>query len=201
MKWCAGLLLLAGLGSALGGQEATAQRRTVPIDSTASVIHYTGSAPMHDWTGTTRSVRGTLRVDLNAPDSSRVHVRAPVANFDSGNDRRDRKMREVTEADRYPVVEFRATEISSEVWGRSRSGKRGQWRVDGPLTFHGQTHRIEATVDVRVAGDSLAAHARFPVSLTRFGVERPGFLGGLASIADTIRVEARIRGHAQPLTP
>jgi hypothetical protein len=73
--------------------------------------------------------------------------------------------------------------------------------VAGPLTFHGQTHRIETTVDVHVTADSLTAHARFPVSLSRFDVERPGFLGGLASIADTIRVEARIRGHAQPLTP
>lgn len=180
----------------LAPSTASAQRVLAPVDSGASVIDYTGSAPMHDWTGTSRDVAGTLVLDLDAPDSSRVALRAPVASFDSGNERRDAKMREVTEAETYPLVRFRATEIRPVRWGRSSDGHSGRWAVRGDLTFHGQTHPIEATVDVRVSDDSVRARAQFPVSLTRFEVERPTLLW-VAPIGDTIRIDARIAGGIQ----
>jgi polyisoprenoid-binding protein YceI len=180
----------------LAPSSASAQRVVAPVDSGASAIDYTGTAPMHDWTGTSRAVAGTLALDLDTPDSSRVSLRAPVASFDSGNDRRDAKMREVTEADTYPLVRFRATEIRPVRWGRSRDGHSGRWAVTGALTFHGRTHPIEATVDVRVSDDSVRARAQFPVSLTRFGVERPTLLW-VAPIGDTIRIDARIAGGIQ----
>jgi polyisoprenoid-binding protein YceI len=151
---------------------------------------------MHDWTGTSRNVTGTLVLDAEAPERSRAVIRAPVASFESGPDRRDRKMREVTEAKTYPIVELRTREIRSVRWGRTSEGHAGRWTVTGALTFHGQTHPVEATVDVRITDDSVHAHAQFPVSLTRFGVERPELLW-VAPIADTIRIDARIAGAIQ----
>lgn len=190
--------LLFVVGSGLGGPStAHAQRVGATVDSTTSVIDYTGSAPLHNWTGTSRKVSGTLLLDLDTPDSSRVLVQAPVASFDSGNETRDANMREVTEADRYPVVSFRATEVQSTVWGRSSDGQSGRWNVAGNLTFHGQTRPVEATVDVRVTEDSVRARTRFPVSLTRFGVDRPGLIWGVAPVGDTIRIDARIAGIRQ----
>ena len=173
-----------------------AQPLSVRVDSAASVIDYTGSATMHDWTGTSHDVSGTLVVAPQTPESSRAVVRASVTSFESGPDRRDRKMKEVTEAARYPTVALRTTDIRSVRWGRSSNGHAGRWAVTGDLTFHGQTHSIEATVDVRITEDSVHAHAQFPVSLTRFGVERPELLW-VAPIADTIRIDARIAGAIQ----
>ena len=187
--------LLAGLAT-----PAHAQRVFASVDSTASVIDYTGSAVMHSWTGTSRDVAGTLVLDVDAPDSSHVVLRAPVASFDSGNDRRDANMREVTETETYPLVQFRATEIRPTRWGRSGDGHSGRWAVTGALTFHGQTHPVEATVDVRVTDDSVRARTQFPVSLTRFDVERPS-LAWVAPIGDTIRIDARITGGLQEMEP
>lgn len=176
--------------------DVQAQRIAATVDSTESVIEYTGSATMHNWTGTSRSVTGSLALDIDTPDSSRVVVRVPVASFESGPDRRDRKMREVTEADQYPMVEFRATDIRPSHWGRTSNGHAGRWAVTGDLTFHGQTHPVEASVDVRVTDDSVRAHAQFPVSLTRFDVERPQLMW-VAPIGDTIRIDARIVGAVE----
>lgn len=187
------LVLLLGL---LGPTQSVAQPASARIDSSASVIDYTGSATMHDWTGTSRNVSGTLVVDPRAPESSRAVVQAPVASFESGPDRRDRKMQVVTEADRYPMVSLRTTDIRPVRWGRSSGGHAGRWAVTADLTFHGQTHAVETTVDVRVTDDSVHAHAQFPVSLTRFGVERPELLW-VAPIADTIRIDARVSGAIQ----
>jgi polyisoprenoid-binding protein YceI len=190
------------IGTLLAGRPAPAhaQRVTAAIDSTASVIDYTGSAVMHDWTGTSRDVAGTLALNVDAPDSSHVVLRAPVASFDSGNDRRDANMREVTEAATHPLVQFRATEIRPTRWGRSRDGHSGRWAVTGALTFHGQTQPVEATVDVRVTDDSVRARTQFPVSLSRFDVERPSLLW-VAPIGDTIRIDARIAGALQEMEP
>jgi polyisoprenoid-binding protein YceI len=186
-------LLLIGLLCLAIPLQSWAQRVSASVDSTASVIDYTGSATMHDWTGTSREVSGALVLNVEEPDSSRALIRAPVASFESGPDRRDRNMREVTEASRYPMVTFQATDIRSTSWGRSSDGHAGRWQVTGDLTFHGQTHPVDATVDVRVTDDSVHAHAQFPVSLTRFGVERPELLW-VAPIADTIRIDARVSG-------
>lgn len=192
------LLLLLASSVRLGWTSvAHAQRVAASVDSTVSVIDYTGSATLHDWTGTSRRVSGTLVIDVDAPGNSRVHLRAPVASFDSGIEARDENMREVTEADQFPFVSFRTTDIRPTIWGRSSDGRSGRWEVTGDLTFHGQTHQVEASVNVRVTTDSVRARTQFPVSLTRFGVERPGLVWGVAPVDDTIRIDARIAGERQ----
>lgn len=188
------LALLVGGGAAYG-PDARAQRVAATVDSTESVVEYTGTAPLHRWTGTSRAVSGQFVLNPDVPDSSRAVIRVPVASFDSGNDRRDRGMREVTEADQYPVVEFRGTEFSPLLWGRGADGLVGRWEVTGELTFHGRTRSVDNTVEVRVDGDTVRARAQFPVSLTRFDVERPGFMG--FTVGDTIRLDARIRGEVK----
>jgi Uncharacterized conserved protein len=189
-----GLCLLAtSVCAGLAAAPTSAQRVTATIDSSASVIDYTGTAPLHSWTGTSRSVRGEFVLDPNAPDSSRAVVRVPVASFDSGNDRRDRGMRDVTEADTYPFVEFRGTEFAPVVWGRGADGPVGRWAITGELTFHGQTHALDETVEVRAREGTVQATAQFPVSLSQFEVERPGFMG--FTVGDTIRIDMDVVGR------
>lgn len=190
-------LLIAGLVG-LAGAPAQAQQVAATIDSTASLVHYTGTAPLHSWRGTSRSVQGEFVLRPSRPDSSRAVIRIPVASFDSGNSTRDSGMRDVTEADAYPFVTFRGTDFSPLTWGRGASGYRGGWAVSGELTFHGRTHPLRDTVSVEVAGDTVRARAEFDVSLTRFDVERPGFMG--FTVGDTIRIDAQLAGPIAPDT-
>jgi polyisoprenoid-binding protein YceI len=169
------------------------------INPTASRIDYTGSAPAHDWTGTSRRVRGRVRLDTADPAQTAVMVTVPAATFDSGNSTRDAKMRRVLETERYPDVRFEAEAIRVEAWTRTEAGYAGRWRVAGPLRFHGRTHRVEADVRLRLGADSLTADVRFPVSLTRFEVDRPRLL--FIPIADTIRIDARLRAAVEARTP
>jgi len=177
------------------GTEAQAQRVRAVVDSTESVVKYTGSAPLHEWTGRSRSVEGTFVLDPRGPERSRARLQIPVASFDSGNDRRDRTMREVTDAEEHPFVTFQATVLHPTVWGRGSEGPAGRWAVTGELTFHGETRVMDDTVDVRVSGDTVRVRARFPISLTHFQVERPSIVG--FSIADTIQIDAQLVGVAK----
>ena len=190
-------MLAIGLAG-LAGAPAHAQQVAATVDSTASVVHYTGTAPLHSWRGTSRSVQGKFVLRPRRPDSSRAVIRIPVASFDSGNSTRDSGMRDVTEADAYPFVTFRGTDFSPLTWGRGASGYRGGWAVSGELTFHGRTHPLRDTVSVEVAGDTVRARAEFDVSLTRFDVERPGFMG--FTVGDTIRIDAQLAGPIAPDT-
>ncbi len=189
-------LMLAGLLLGLGSPPAHAQQVTATVDSATSVVHYTGTAPLHSWRGTSRSVEGEFVLRPTRPDSSRAVVRIPMASFDSGNSRRDRGMRDVTEAEEYPFVTFRGTDFSPVTWGRGASGYRGGWAIAGKLTFHGRTHSLADTVLVDVDGDTVRARAEFDVSLTRFDVERPGFMG--FTVGDTIRIDAQLTGPIAP---
>lgn len=180
-------------GFLFGAGDARGQERAAMVDSSESVIHYTGSAPLHSWTGTSEEVQGLLLYDVDTPSESRVSIRAPVASFESGPNRRDRQMREATEADQYPFVQFRSTEIQPNMWGRSSDGHAGRWDVTGELTFHGETNPVNTTVDVRVTEEGIRARTQFDLSLQRFGIDRPE-LFWVAPIADTIRIEAQIVG-------
>ncbi len=195
----AALLSLLVVGFAgLAGTPAQAQQVAATVDSTASIVHYTGTAPLHSWRGTSRSVQGEFVLRPSRPDSSRAVIRIPVASFDSGNSTRDSGMRDVTEADAYPFVTFRGTDFSPLTWGRGASGYRGGWAVSGELTFHGRTHPLRDTVSVEVDGDTVRARAEFDVSLTQFDVERPGFMG--FTVGDTIRIDAQLAGPIAPDT-
>lgn len=187
------------LGS-LAAVPVHAQSMIARVDTTESLIDYTGSAFLHDWTGTSRNVEGRLALDVDEPSRSTVEIRATVASFDSGNKRRDRNMRDVTEADTYRYVRFRSTSIAPKQWGRTQDGYAGIWTVVGDLTFHGQTHPVEAEVKVRIEGESVTARARFPVSLERFGIDRPA-LAWIAPISDTIQIDAQIEAEPYGRAP
>ncbi len=187
MQRLAIVLLLLGLP--LGGLNA--QPITVVVDSTASVLQYRGHHPLHGWTGTSRSVHGTLRLDLDDPTRSAVTIRVPVASFDSGNSNRDSNMLDAVEADRYPDVLFESTAISVQRWERTATGYAGNWTVGGNLTFHGETHPVTIPVTVRIEGNRFEATGAFSIALSQFKVRRPKLL--LWSIRDTIDLEGTIR--------
>ena len=191
-------LMILTIAVVAGWAAGTVSGQTVrgTVDSTASIIHYPGTAPLHDWTGTSRRVDGRVVLVPNRPDSSRAVIRVPVASFDSGNDRRDRKMREVTEVAQYPIVEFRTTALQPVTWGRASEGHAGRWKITGTLAFHGRTDTVKTTADVRITDEQVRVRAQFPIRLSRFEVERPSLLW--ASIDDTIRIDARIVGTGGP---
>ena len=183
------LLTVLAAASAPHGQAQTA--RAVPIDPARSVLAYTGHHALHDWTGTSRAVGGTLQVDLQDPTRSRIEVVVPVASFDSGNSNRDSNMLDTVEEERYADVRFVSRGVAVDRWEPAADGYAGTWRVRGALTFHGQTHEVEVPVTVRVAGRAFEASTRFQISLERFGVSRPRLM--LVPISDALDLAGTLR--------
>lgn len=175
---------------------AQAQRWRVPIDTPTSTLAYDGHHRFHDWTGTSRTVRGTLVLDAANPAASAIAIGAPLASFDSGNGNRDANMLETTEALRYPAVTFASDRVEVVSWTRTPDGWRGAWRVTGRLALRGVTRAATVPVDVVIRGSAFEASASFPVSLSAHGVRRPSLLS--VPISDTIELTATIRATLPP---
>lgn len=156
---------------------------TVRIDLARSAISYTGSAPLHDWTGTSRSVSGEVTFSTVDPSGASVRISAPVTSFDSGNATRDRKMHSLTDADTHPRVVFEARAVEVTSW----NGEQGRWRLRGSLTFAGRRGTVESEAAVRWRGGRLTAEGAFSISLTAYHVERPSIVG--FPIGDEIEIE------------
>lgn len=189
--FCCALGLLLGLPGLVGAQPVS-----VPVDTEQSTLAYTGHHRLHDWTGTSNAVDGTLELNLSDPSQSRVEIEAPVESFDSGNGNRDSNMLDVVEADQYPTVRFVSDSITIEAWNETEQGWQGTWQVQGQLTFHGQTHPTTIPVEVAVAGSAFEAQGSFEVSLEQYDVDRPKLL--LMPIGKTIDLKATIHAALPP---
>lgn len=160
------LLVLVGTGTARAQDGGT---HTLKIDPAASEITYAMSHPMHDWTGTSRKVSGTILVD----DAGRVvggTVQAPVLSFDSGNENRDSHMAEVVEFYLYPDVRFEADSVRYEAAPDSAV-------VYGRLSLHGVTRPVAVPVRIEAASGGLLLEGAFDVTVTEFDMKLPSLLG------------------------
>ena len=181
------LPLLAFLVAVLAPSASAQETRPVEDGST---LQYTGRAPLHSWTGRSDEVSGTLALDLDDPARSSVTLSVPVASFDSGNGTRDRRMREATEAERFPEVTFASRSVTPTTWRGAPGARSGRWIVRGDLSFHGVTRTVEATVDVREERGRFVAEPAFEIQMTEFDVPRPRL--GPARTSDTLCFQGRI---------
>jgi len=125
----------------------------------------------------------------------RFTATVPLGAFDSGNRLRDEHAAEALELFLFPeatwVVE--QVEVQREVPGT------GPWTeatvvASGPLTLRGETRVISVEVGLKRDGDRVSLSASFPLSLTEFGIERPGLLG--VKIDDTVNVTVALEAPA-----
>jgi polyisoprenoid-binding protein YceI len=144
-----------------------------------STLSYTLIHKMHEITGVSKNFK--CLVDLGSDTSkARIYVKAPVAEFNSGNSSRDANMLEVLEATKYPHVEF----LSDSVRREGREGR--DWRVFGRLTFHGVKRPVNFTVAPQISGNKVRIRGGFKVSLTEFKIERPKLL--LIPVEDDLEI-------------
>lgn len=175
----AGLMLSAALLVALSTVPAAAQEAKPPVAQVwrvkpeGSTLIYKLKHKLHEVEGKAAPTAGAARL---LPDGTlQVMVRANVADFDSGNSNRDAHMKEVTEANKFPYVEFK---------GEAKGVKLpetfpGQLRVtlDGTVTFHGVKQPVKVPMTVTFTSPKEArAEGTFDISLEAHKVERPSLM-------------------------
>ena len=135
---------------------------------------------------------GTIEAAAEYRDS-KVHGTIQAASIDTNETRRDEHLRSADffDVENHPTIEFESTRVEHK--------DRGDYRVTGDLTMHGETHPV--TLDITVHGvtrdaqghDRVGLEARGTLNRSDFGLRWQQALetGGVL-VADEVRISADI---------
>lgn len=179
------LMALAGLLSAVlavplaahAQEQARPEKPTVSRDwrvkPEGSTLTYKLKHKLHEVVGKAAPTAGLAR--LLSDGTLQVMVRANVADFDSGNANRDAHMKEVTEAHKYPAVEFKG--VATGVKVPETFPAQLPVTLKGQVIFHGVKQAVEVPMTVTFTSAKEArAEGTFTLSLEAHKVQRPSLL-------------------------
>lgn len=145
------------------------------IDPETSRVRIEARSSVHPIRGEANGVEGSVELvldgdepDLSTAPSARIEL--PIERLRSSNRLYDTEMQRRVEASKHPRI---VGELG-RVWS---SGAGGRYRVQGNLTFHGQTKAVEAEVHVEVTDSRrLVADWEQTIDIREFGVNPPRIL-------------------------
>ena len=169
------LLCLMSGSFFLNAQVYTTDTGFAKVEGTTSTSSYTGKS---------RQLHGTINVS-----DSTVKFYLPLKTLKTGNGMRDRHMRNTLEADKYPKAIFSGRIVNK----LPSNGNSKKVRVKGEFTIHGITRQIVINGKVSRQREQLIVEASFPVKITEYEMERPGFLFMTVNDKHEITVRATLR--------
>ncbi len=153
----------------------------------ASSLSYKLKHKLHEVVGKAAPASGLARL---LPDGTlQVAVRANVADFDSGNANRDAHMKEVTEAHKFPTVEFKG--VATGVKVPEAFPAKVPVTLKGQVTFHGVKQAVEVPLTVTfTSAKEASTEGTFELSLEAHKVERPSLL--MVKVDDKLVLEPKL---------
>ena len=144
-------------------------------------IDFHGTSTLHDFHGKAACQPFTVSRTDGVVDLSRLTV--AVADMDTDNSKRDKKMREMFDEKKYPVITGSAGPVAlKDVHGK----------VSFKLKIRDIVKPVTATVTNFVETDSrITADVAFTLSLAEYRLKPPSVLG-MIRVGDTISVKATI---------
>jgi polyisoprenoid-binding protein YceI len=171
-------------------------RRTYDVLGELSRVGFDAKSTLHDFTGTSGSVRGSVQVDLSRPaDGISGSVEVEARSLSTSNEARDEAMLEHLDVERHPRITFTPSAFEVEAVDVAQRTVKGT--VRGRMIVRG----VEREVEMRVNGHldearRLVVEGEMSLALPDYGVEVPSKLG-LISMEETVRVWVHLRARAR----
>lgn len=170
-------LALAGLAAV----PAAGETFEIAPGGKTQLVRFDSKAPAESFSGTTRSVRGTVCFDPSAiGDSLDAWVEVDLDSLDTGIGLRNQHMRENhLHTDRFPVAAFRGGRVTKPSRTALAPGETATLDLSGDFSLHGVTRPITVPVVLtREAGEPAALRlaTKFKVKLSDYQIPRPQFL-------------------------
>lgn len=170
--------------------------RTWEILGDLSRVGFDAKSTLHDFSGVSARVRGSVRVDLSRPaDGISGRIEIDAKSLSTANEGRDEAMLEHLEAERFERIAF---VLSGFTLGAvDPSAHRVEGMVRGRMSIHGVEREIEMAVRGQLdEARRLVIEGELPLLLSDYGVEVPSKLG-LISMQDQVRVWIHLRARAR----
>jgi polyisoprenoid-binding protein YceI len=190
----------ATTGSSTAAASLDGSGITYLVDTTASLIEWTGSTPTHfKHTGNLKLKNGKFTANQNHLTGGTfvINIRSINNTGQTGEDKGDleKHLRDTDffEAAKFPFGQFEVTQ--------TRTDSSGQ-KVIGNLTLKGKTNTIEIPVSLHIGEQRITAEsAEFAIDRTRWGiVYQSGVIGTLKDdlISDDVLIKLKLVATRQP---
>jgi polyisoprenoid-binding protein YceI len=155
----------------------------------------------HDHLIAARDFDGEARLAPGSPDTASLRLTVRAASLAETRDVFteqqkqiiNRELRQlVLEPDKYPEITFRSTSVSGRL-----KGSVYRLKINGDLTLHGVTRRVQIPAQVTLSGRDLRARGDFDIDRSDFGVKATSAFHGMVRVRDRLRVSFDIVATAQ----
>ncbi|MEL6328566.1 MAG: YceI family protein [Planctomycetota bacterium] len=199
-----GLGLAGAAGLATGtGAAATAADAESRAGYTVDLVHSNilfmiRRANVSNFYGRFNDFSGEFHIDEDNPSASYFRAEIDVASVDTGNNGRDRHLRNADffNVPQYPKATFEST-------GFRETGRDGIYELTGTMTLHGQTNPVTAEVEYFGTSafnnqDLQAFEARFAIKRADFGITQylPADGGDNGALSNTVELIISVNGVA-----
>lgn len=160
------------------------------ISDSNTQVHFEVDSTWHTVHGKVSKITGKSWLS-NPNDLSSVNaeIHFPIINFDTDNSSRDKKMREVMAADKFPdvVLNLHGMDPTRICLPNQVSETNGcESLLLGSLSIHGITRELKLGVKITKEQDGYSVSGSLPFEWASFGVEDPSIL--IAKLDPTVTV-------------
>lgn len=159
-----------------------------------SRVGFDAKSTLHDFTGVTSKLSGTLTLNLAAggPCSGEIHVDA--ASLDTGLGGRNEAMREHLDSSKHPAIMFDLQELSATAVDATKQAVSATAR--GVMTIRGQSRAVAMPVRLSVdPSKRVHADGEVPLKLSDYGIPVPSQLG-MIRMQDEVKVWIALQARA-----
>lgn len=146
---------------------------------------FESEVPLHSFVGTSDHLVGKISLQ-----DSIVDFYLDLTTLDTGNDKRDKDMRETLETDKYPFAEFYGKLVSEF---DPDQNKEQQVKVDGEFTIHNVTKETSINGTLQRTSDGLRVKADWTLNMTDYNIKPPGILFYRVEEKIDIQIEAFLK--------
>jgi polyisoprenoid-binding protein YceI len=164
----------------------SAETAVYTLDVKTSHLTFYGDTPLHKFEGTTNSLSGDLRVDIETRVvEPGAEIRVPVESFHTGNQARDHAVAFTLNAKKQSQAVFRVKAVTA--------GKvEGRFRVKGSLRLACIEKEVEFDAAGTAEADAIEINAEFPLSIKMFELKPPP-LARMIGVRDRVSVKFHTR--------
>lgn len=170
--------------------------RTWEVLGDLSRVGFDAKSTLHDFSGTSERVRGSLRVDLARPEQGiEGRIEIDAASLSTADGARDEEMGRRLESARFATIAFTPTGFRAT--GGDPAERRVVGRVRGRMAIHGVERDLELPVVARLdEARRLVIEGEAALQLSDFGITAPSKLG-LISMENGVKVWIHLRARAR----
>lgn len=129
---------------------------------------FKSEVPLHSFVGSSDHLVGKISLQ-----DSVVDFYLDLTTLDTGNDKRDKDMRETLETEKYPFAEFFGKLVTD--FNPDKSSKQ-KVMVSGEFTIHNVTKETTIQGTLQKTDDGLSVEANWTLDMTDYNIKPPGIL-------------------------